>query len=1014
MGAANCCKKPEEIVIEQIKEDGEGDKINVLDQDSYPQDTEFVNKANINPEDQEVSNQKLYEQEGSPRIDGAYEVAINASSPVQYKQMEELEQNNVQTPHYENQNLQMQNEAEELAIYRNQNQLNENQNNLQEIVDQYNHPTDTKNEREIEDINEINQNQIKQSNISNSGVVDLATLSSQQSPAPTNIISQMVNTKQIVQTPMSNNKNINIQQNLIQQPVQQINSQIQVKEPEEGEDLNKYFQIPTSLAKSKTTIPSNIDLNNIQKLIGQNQIKTQTQTQIQQQNVGNVASVTPLEGNDDINQYFNQAPYEQTKEPSDQEILKKYFTPAVSHEINPEQINQNQLNLENIINMKDLPQTFGSSNIQQISIKQQQPQTTTTTTVTKTANDNNNFKQITTTTETTGNVDLRNIPSALTSSQINKIIDMKDLPETLGSNEINNFNPKTTTTTTTKTTGNIDLNNLPGVLTSSEIHKIIDMKDLPATFGSNEINNFKQTTTTTTETIGNIPKELTNSEIKKIIDMKDLPETIGSTNMKKTTVTTTTESIGNIPKTLTNSEIKKIIDMKDLPETFGSTNMKKTTVTTTTTTHPVNTALGSNDINNFKQTTTTTTETIGNIPKELTNSEIKKIIDMKDLPETIGSTNMKKTTVTTTTESIGNIPKTLTNSEIKKIIDMKDLPETFGSTNMKKTTVTTTTTTNPSNINIQNLQPVLGNTNINNFKQTTTTTTETIGNIPKTLTNSEIKKIIDMKDLPETIGSTNMKKTTVTTTTTSNPVNIDLKQFGLEQNPSAGPFASESIDLKQFGLEPTSSAVSTAQNKQVKTVTKTVQSTGSIPEQDYTKYFQNVQTTSTPIDLKQFGLEQNASNISNILQGSNITFKQPGQSIISSTNYNQNKTLITPAASSPIIYNDYNKYFKTANTIATTSNQNKVAMSTAVNPVVNYNLNAPYTKTATTTISKKTGIPVSSGAVTTNYTLPANYAGQKVTTSKVTKTYTTPTQISGYNYGYSVPGTTTTTTTYKK
>ena len=453
--------------------------------------------------------------------------------------------------------------------------------------------------------------------------------------------------------------------------------------------------------------------------------------------------------------------------------------------------------------------------------------------------------------------------------------------------------------------------------------------------------------------------------------------------------------------------------MKDLPETFGSTNMKKTTVTTTTTTHPVNTALGSNDINNFKQTTTTTTETIGNIPKELTNSEIKKIIDMKDLPETIGSTNMKKTTVTTT-ESIGNIPKTLTNSEMKKIIDMKDLPETFGSTNMKKTTVTTTTTTNPANINIQNLQSVLGNSNINNFKQTTTTTTETIGNIPKALTKSEIKKIIDMKDLPETNGSTNMKKTTVTTTTTTNPVNIDLKQFGLEQNPSAGPFASEAIDLKQFGLEPTSSAVSTAQNKQVKTVTKTVQSTGSIPEQDYSKYFQNVQTTSSPIDLKQFGLEQNASNISNILQGSNITFKQPGQSIISSTNYNQNKTLITPAASSPIIYNDYNKYFKTANTIATTSNQNKVAMSTAVNPVVNYNLNAPYTKTATTTISKKTGIPVSSGAVTTNYTLPANYAGQKVTTSKVTKTYTTPTQISSYNYGYSVPGATTTTTTYKK
>ena len=374
MGAANCCKKPEEIVIEQIKEDGEGDKINGLDQDSYPQDTEFVHKANINQEEQEISNQKLYEQEGSPRIDGAYEVAINASSPVQYKQIEEIEQNNIQTPKYENQNQQMQNEVEELAIYRDQNQIKETQNSLQEIVDQYNHPSDTKNDREIEDINELNQNQIKQSNISNSGAVDLATLTSQQSAAPTNIISQVLNTKQIVQTPISNNKNINIQQNIIQQPVQQINSQIQVKEPEEGEDLNKYFQIPTTLAKSKTTIPANIDLNDIQKLMGQNQIKSQSQTQTQiQQQGGNVASVTPLEGNDDINQYFKQAiTYEQPKELTDQEILNKYFTPGISHEIKPELINQNQLNLENIINMKDLPQTFGSSNIQEISVKKQQ------------------------------------------------------------------------------------------------------------------------------------------------------------------------------------------------------------------------------------------------------------------------------------------------------------------------------------------------------------------------------------------------------------------------------------------------------------------------------------------------------------------------------------------------------------------------------------------------------------------------------------------------------------------
>ena len=120
------------------------------------------------------------------------------------------------------------------------------------------------------------------------------------------------------------------------------------------------------------------------------------------------------------------------------------------------------------------------------------------------------------------------------------------------------------------------------------------MKDLPATFGSNDINNFKQTTTTTTtKTTANIPGHLTESEIKKIIDMKDLPETFGSSNIN---------------------------------------NAKKTTVTTTTTTTPAN-----KDINNFKQTTTTTTtKTTANIPGHLTESEIKKIIDMKDLPETFG------------------------------------------------------------------------------------------------------------------------------------------------------------------------------------------------------------------------------------------------------------------------------------------------------------------------------------------------------------------------------------------
>ena len=422
MGSANCCKKPEEILIDEIKNNGEGDKVNPLDQDSYPQDTEYVLKANMNPEEENVPNQKLYEQEGSPRIDGAYELAVNESSPIKYKPVESSNQNDSHTPAYQNENENQQMEIdpqninqyspEELAAYQNQIKLNANANVNEDEIDQNNHPDDTQNEN-IKQNKEIQNSNI--SNASNKGGVDLAVLASQKSAAPINSLTQVVQANQIIQTPLSNNQVLNIQKNIIQQEQKQINNQIQVKEPEEGEDLNKYFQIPTSLAKSKTTIPNNINLNAMQNLIGQNQI--------QKKNTGNVASVTPLEGNDDINQYFTQLSpqMQQNENLSDQEILNRYFSQAVSEEIKPENIVQNQLNLQNIVNLKDLPDTFGSANIQQVVMKQQ-PQTTTTTTVTKTSqnlpgNDiNNNIKQktVTTTTKTTGNVDLRNIPSALT------------------------------------------------------------------------------------------------------------------------------------------------------------------------------------------------------------------------------------------------------------------------------------------------------------------------------------------------------------------------------------------------------------------------------------------------------------------------------------------------------------------------------------------------------------------------------------------------------------------------
>ena len=305
---------------------------------------------------------------------------------------------------------------------------------------------------------------------------------------------------------------------------------------------------------------------------------------------------------------------------------------------------------------------------------------------------------------------------------------------------------------------------------------------------------------------------------------------------------------------------------------------------------------------------------------------------------------------------------------------------------MKKTTVTTTTTTNPMDIvNMKDLPPTFGSNEIKNFKQTTTTTTtKTTGNIPTTLTNSEINKILNMKDLPETIGSNTMKKTTVT-----NQPKIDLSQFGLEQNPSISQLKSPPIDLKQFGLAPTSSAVSTNQSKKVTTVTKTVQKKGVIPSQNYSNYFQqHTQVASSPVDLKQFGLEKNASNISNILQGSNITFKQPEQSL-KIPNYTQIKN-ITPAASTPIIpSNNINSYYKTSKTTTTTVKPSYGVISSGVNPNINYGIKYPAGKTTTTTTTTKTtGIPITSAsAATMNYTLPANYTTNKVTTSGVNQKY---------------------------
>ena len=155
MGAANCCKKPTEVVvIEEIK-NTDGEKINGLEHDSIPQDTEFVHKDDIYQ--QEVSNQMLYEQELSPQIGGAYEVQIKESTPEQNNdQINEDFQNynNIQPAEFQNQN------QEELKQY---NLINENPNiNINDIndINNQNQPEETNNIPNAEQNNEqIKQNE---------------------------------------------------------------------------------------------------------------------------------------------------------------------------------------------------------------------------------------------------------------------------------------------------------------------------------------------------------------------------------------------------------------------------------------------------------------------------------------------------------------------------------------------------------------------------------------------------------------------------------------------------------------------------------------------------------------------------------------------------------------------------------------------------------------------------------------------------------------------------------------
>ena len=665
MGAANCCKKPSEIVLNDEIKQAEGEKQNAQDRDSYPQDTEFIQKEEYAQQD--ISNQKLYEQESSPKIGGAYEVPINESSPVQYNQIGEYD-NNMQNL---NLNLDQYNQ-EELAQYNLNNQIINNG----EIKDLENI---NQTEQSVQKPGEPIKNDAIQSNISNISNLqqgDNPTLISQRSAAPINLISQVANTKQMASIPESNNEEINIPQ----QP-----SQIQPQQQQEKEDLNKYFQIPSNisnpLAKTKTSEPGNINMDDIEKLIQQNQNQ-------QQANLGNIASVAPTKENDDLNKYF------------------KSMTLANQNPIDLNKFFQTGIKQNDIINMKDLPETFGSNNINNYIPQQQETKTTTTIKTTQVENINpaelkkievnvneslpetfgsNNIQQLgleqypetkinNNVSEKIETIDMKNIPKALTNSQMNEIINMKDLPQTFGSNNINTYN-KTKTTTITKTTGDIDLNNLQRNLTVSQINNIINMKDLPQTFGSN---NMKQTTTTTiSKTNDNIPIDLKQygitQEVSPSVESKE-KDINRVTNTVQSSIEIPTEDYSKYfgqqgvnqktssPVDLQQIDISNILHGSNITfkqpsqdlNSYANINNYQVSqpVIKTTVSSPIVTTGNVNNLNTQKTTTTTTTTNIN--PTLVAQSTVTSPgINLNNY----GLNNaQQKTTTTTTTIKTTGIP----------------------------------------------------------------------------------------------------------------------------------------------------------------------------------------------------------------------------------------------------------------------------------------------------------------------------------------------------------------------
>ena len=392
MGASICCRRPDEIIIEEYQyPSGDNNQLTAIDQNSSPEDTERKFKSNDIIDDknknQEISNQKLYEQEvNNSKNGGEYEVAINASG--NQNNEEENKTNNMTLSHKNEKSQNINEEQQEiknvvkinmnyedlvnqigndatLNVFKNdkkelsqQNNLNLNNDNKQEdnthspgaidlrifepnyvnlkflpfdYINNHNPNLDRKNQYifDNDDLNEPHDaNIINQNNINNNEINQEVKTTSQLIINENNNSNQYI--QQVISKILSENKEIENEDNLISN-----------KEKEEV-DLKQ-------LTINNNDKPQR-DLNTI------NNQNVQKNENISKEKEVKRVSLEPM---DRVSKNKKNNENIHMKYPSDSDINNVTQKIERNVDLNNIKIDMNNLNIEN----KDLPEVFGSSDI---------------------------------------------------------------------------------------------------------------------------------------------------------------------------------------------------------------------------------------------------------------------------------------------------------------------------------------------------------------------------------------------------------------------------------------------------------------------------------------------------------------------------------------------------------------------------------------------------------------------------------------------------------------------------